>query len=113
MDAASYIAIYLPIFILLFIVIMDIKVSNRVSLKNSRKRLCKKYACAEGELYKMNNEIITALIGKTCTITTGNSFAGTIIGKITKVADNWIEVETKKCTELVNMDYVIDVKVKQ
>jgi len=59
----------------------------------------------------MTNEIIKNYIGKICKISTG-SFGTTVVGKIIDVKENWLEVETKKGNELVNADFVQNIKVK-
>ncbi|EOD00361.1 DUF6897 domain-containing protein [Caldisalinibacter kiritimatiensis] len=59
----------------------------------------------------MANDIIKKYIGKNCKIIIG-SFGTTVIGKIVEVNENWIEVETKKGKELINADFVQNIKVK-
>ncbi|MTI68428.1 MAG: hypothetical protein FH753_17750 [Firmicutes bacterium] len=59
----------------------------------------------------MANDVIKKYIGKKCKITTG-SFGTTVAGKIVEVKDNWIEVETKKGKELINADFIQNIKIK-
>ncbi|KJF28198.1 hypothetical protein TZ02_04450 [Clostridium aceticum] len=58
----------------------------------------------------MMNEVIKKYIGKSCKISTG-SFGTTIVGKIIDVNENWIEVETKKGNELVNAEFIQNIKI--
>lgn len=58
----------------------------------------------------MTNEMIEKLTGKDCLIICFESSAN-VQGRITKIADNWIEVETKKGTELVNAEFVAKFKM--
>jgi hypothetical protein len=64
----------------------------------------------KGEI-AMSNEIIMNYKGKNCKIYTG-PFGTNIVGKITAVNENWIEVETKKGKEVVNADFVSNIKIK-
>ena len=56
----------------------------------------------------MANELIKKYIGKKCIISTG-SFGDSVTGEITDVAENWIEVNTKKGSRLLNADYVTNI----
>ena len=61
-------------------------------------------------IIEMTNEIMEKLIGQNCMIycfETGSN----VQGRVVKISDNWIEVETKKGTELVNSDFVAKFKV--
>jgi len=59
----------------------------------------------------MTNELIQKFINKKCYITTG-SMGISLVGVILDVKDNWIEVETKKGNEMVNLDFVQNIKLK-
>lgn len=58
----------------------------------------------------MTNELLKKYIGKNCLISTG-SFGTSITGKILEVNENWVEVETKKDVELINVEYVQNIKI--
>lgn len=58
----------------------------------------------------MENEVIKKYIGKHCRISTG-SFGTTVIGKIIDIKGNWMEIETKKGNELVNIEFVQSIKI--
>lgn len=58
----------------------------------------------------MTNEIIKKNIGNNCKIFTG-SFGINVIGKIIDVNENWIEIETKKGSELINADFIQSIKI--
>lgn len=59
----------------------------------------------------MTNELILKFRGKRCYITTG-SMGVSIVGTIIEVVDNWVEVVTKKGTEMINLDFVQKLKLK-
>jgi hypothetical protein len=58
----------------------------------------------------MTNEIIKKCIGKNCILSNG-SFGASVIGKIVDVNENWVEIETKKGNQLINIEYVQSIKV--
>lgn len=60
----------------------------------------------------MSHEMIKKYIGKECKITTG-SYGSTTAGKIIDVKENWIELETKKGIELMNAEFVQNIKVME
>lgn len=103
MNTGSMIAIYMPIFILFFVIIPqqnNVKISLSKVIKRRR------------GVVKMTNEVIKKYLGKTCYISSGNLGISTT-GKIVDVQENWIEVETKKGNELINIDFVQSIKVKE
>ena len=57
----------------------------------------------------MTNELIQRYIGKNCQILSG-TFGNSVSGKIVSVFENWIEVETKKEKQLLNIDFVTSIK---
>lgn len=100
MNSATWIAIYLPIFIL-FVVIIPLQYAAQRSdvLRRSRKK---------GKT--MTNEIIKKYIGSKVRLSTV-SYGINIEGKIIQLVENWIEVETKKGTELINSEYIQNIKI--
>jgi ferredoxin-fold anticodon binding domain-containing protein len=56
----------------------------------------------------MTNELIRKYIGKQCIVSTG-SFGTVAVGQIVAVEDNWIEVITKKGSQLLNSDFVTNI----
>lgn len=59
----------------------------------------------------MTNEMIRSLIGKTCQISTGALGEAFDKVKVVDVQDNWIRVERKEKTRLINADYITSVKI--
>ena len=59
----------------------------------------------------MANELIRSLIGKTCQISTGSLGEAFDKVKVVDVQENWIRVERKNKTRLINADYVTSVKI--
>jgi len=57
----------------------------------------------------MNNELLIQYIGRNCMLSTG-SMGTAMVGKIIRIEENWIEIETKKGHELMNADYVQTIK---
>lgn len=64
----------------------------------------------KGETRKMPTELMKEFIGKVCAITLFNESFG-ITGKITTVEGNWIKVEEKDTSRLVNGDMIRDIKI--
>jgi len=97
MNPAIWIAIYLPIFILLFIIPAENRRKIGMAQKIKRKR---------GN-QKMSNEMIKGYIGKLCNI----SLSGENYQKvtITEVVDNWVKLDNKGQTNLVNADYILSI----
>lgn len=58
----------------------------------------------------MPEELIKEFIGKVCGITLFNESFG-ITGKIVSVEGNWIKVEEKDTSRLVNGDMIRDIKI--
>lgn len=58
----------------------------------------------------MPTELIKEYMGKVCSITLFNEYSG-ITGKIVSVEGNWIKVEEKNTSRLVNGDMIRDIKI--
>lgn len=101
MNASAWIAIYLPLFIIFFIVIPQQHEMQKYVIQKIKKR--------KG-LITMTNEIITKYVGRHCKISTG-SFGTNVTGKIIDVKESWIELETKKGSELINAEFVQSIKI--
>jgi len=93
----------MPLLILFFVIIPHQREMERAVLLKIKKR--------KGVI-TMTNEVIKKYIGMKCKISTG-SFGTNVAGKIIEVNENWLEVETKKGKELINADFVQNIKVKQ
>ena len=98
-DMIEWINLCIPIFIFL-IIIFGNKENVEIALKRARKR--------RGGI-KMSNELIKKYIGKNCMLST-EGIGGAVIGEIIDVVDNWIEVKTKKENQLLNSDYITNIK---
>ena len=57
------------------------------------------------------NELIQCFVGKHCRIYSENG--NCVQGVVEKVEGNWVSVQTKTGTELVNLDYVSRIKEKK
>ena len=101
MNAGSWVAIYLPLFIIFMIVLPQQRAAYKAVIFKSRKR--------KG-VVEMTNELIKRYIGKSCLISTG-SFGTNVKGKIIDVNENWLEVETKKGSELINAEFIQSIKL--
>ncbi|KDR95245.1 hypothetical protein SAMN02745945_00384 [Peptoclostridium litorale DSM 5388] len=100
MSPAVWIAIYLPTFVLFFILIPS---ERRIITAKSRQR--KKRGV------QMSNDLIKSYIGKVCNISSG-SFGPTFKRvRIIEVVDNWIKVEGKGKTDLINIDFIQNIKI--
>ena len=56
------------------------------------------------------NEIIKKYINERCEITVG-TLGTEIKGKIIDVSENWIEIEVKKGKEIVNAEFIQNIKI--
>jgi hypothetical protein len=101
MNAAIYIAIYLPIFIVLFVIL---------PMNHRQMFVVRKLKKLRGERV-MSNELIKSCIGKICTISTGSMGASYSKVEIVEVADNWIKVQGKGKTDIVNIDFIQSIKI--
>ncbi|HBW38995.1 DUF6897 domain-containing protein [Desulfosporosinus sp. BICA1-9] len=101
MNIGSLIAIYLPFFIIFFVVLPQQRTLYKAILLRIKKR--------KG-VVKMTNELIKRYIGKQCLISTG-SFGTSVKGIIIDVNENWLEIETKKGSELINAEFIQSIKI--
>lgn len=60
----------------------------------------------------MTNELIQKYEGQNCYISTG-TLGTTVIGKIVEINENWIEVQTKKGNEIMNLDFIQNIKLRK
>lgn len=103
MNAATWVAIYMPLVVIFLIVLpQERSIQNLVIRKIRMKR--------EGII--MTNELIKKCIGKNCWVSAG-SFGTSVVGKIIEVNENWIEIETKKGSQLINTEFVQSIKLDQ
>lgn len=100
MQPAVWIAIYMPIIIVLFIIIPS---------ENRAKALVKKLRIRRGG-FKMSNELIKNSIGRECDITGGSLGTNLSKAKIIEVVDNWVKVESKKKSYLINIDFIQSIR---
>jgi len=102
LSSSTFIAIYMPLFILFFIIIpRQREIQKAITLKIKKRK----------DVIIMTNEVIKKYIGENCKISSG-SLGINVVGVITDVNENWIEVETKKGKELINADYIQSIKIK-
>ncbi len=102
MNAGTYIALYSPLFMLLFVILPSQYQAQAQAAKMIMKRK---------KVRVLDHELIKKYIGRVCKITTG-SYGTTTNGKILDVKENWIELETHKGIELMNAEFVQNIKVK-
>ncbi|MCG8482460.1 MAG: hypothetical protein MJA31_04055 [Clostridia bacterium] len=99
MEPGVWIAIYLPIFVLFFVILPSQK--RTILFKKKRKR----------RGVAMSNELIKDCIGKVCNISTGSLGSNFTKVKIIEVVDNWIKVEGKGKVDLINTDFIQNIKI--
>ena len=58
----------------------------------------------------MPREMVKEFIGKVCLVSLFNEVSG-IMGKIITVEDNWIKVDEKGISRMVNGDMIRDIKI--
>ena len=86
------------IFILLFVIPAKRALQHRQVMVSKRNRIKRR----KGE--NAMNELVKGYIGKEVIIWAGNSSG--INGTITKIEENWIEIEDKYGTQILNTDYI-------
>ena len=100
LNPSIWIAIYLPMFVVLFILIPSKQRIINAKIKQRKKRGV-----------KMSNYLIKSYIGRVCNISSG-SFGPTFKHvEIVEVVDNWIKVEGKGKIDLINIDYIQNIKI--
>lgn len=95
--------VWLPIFIMFLIIFWEQGAAKRRFIAKKNKTLRRRETMA--------NKILERWLGKECIISTG-SFGTTITGTIVAVEENWIEVETKKDSQLINADFITNITPK-
>lgn len=95
-----WIAIYLPMFIMFFIIIPS---QQRIVLMNQLRR-------KRGGVI-MSNQLIKDCIGKICKISTGSLGSTYNRVEIIELIDNWIKVEKNGKIDLINTDYIQNIKI--
>ena len=60
----------------------------------------------------MAHELLKKLVGKVCTLSTGSLGESFSKWKITAVEDRWVQIEKKGKTQLLNADFLTNVKVE-
>ena len=98
----TMVVVWLPIFIALFIVFTQQAAARKIAvitIKRRKRRIA------------MTNELIAKYVGRDCYITTG-TMGVSVTGKIIEVNENWIEVQTKKGAEILNLDFIQNIKLK-
>lgn len=60
---------------------------------------------------QMTNELIESFKGHDCYISTG-SMGATVTGEIVDIKENWIEVETRKGRQILNLDFIQLIRLK-
>ena len=75
----------------------------------ANKRLKRK---RKGEKAKMPTEMLKEFLDKDCTITLFNEIVG-VQGKIVAIEENWIKVEEKKRTRIINGDMIRDISISK
>ena len=94
----------MPMIVLFLIIIPNQRRAGYLGLLTIRKR--------KGRI-KMSNEILMSYVGKTVTISTGNFGNAWTRVVVKRIVDNWMEVENKKSTDLINIEFIQSIKVLQ
>ena len=105
MDSGTWVAIYLPLLVILITSSQYGHIQQLLIRKRMRHQRKK-----NGGWVTVTNELLKQSIGKHCKISTG-SYGTTITGKMTDISENWVAVETRKGTELVNAEFIQNIKI--
>ena len=96
------VTIWLPIFIVFLIISLQQAAARKIATIMVKKR--------KGRIV-MTNELIGKYVGRDCYITTG-TMGVSVTGKIIEVRENWIEVQTRKGVEILNLDFIQHIRLK-
>jgi len=99
----SIIGVWLPIFIVIIVII-----PQQQAIKNAAVVVLKRKK--RGDF--MTNELIQEFKGYNCYISTG-AFGASVTGRITDIKENWIEVQTKKGRQVLNLDFIQIIRIKE
>ncbi len=99
MNPSIWISIYTPLIIMIISHIQR-KKQLLVLIQKRRKR---------GTL--MSNEILLTCLNKTCTIYTGSLGKTYTKVVVISVVDNWLKIEKNGMQELINSDYIQNIKI--
>jgi preprotein translocase subunit YajC len=89
---------WILIFILLFVIPAKRALQHRQIMVSKRNRVKRR----KGE--NVMNELVKSYIGKEVIVWAGNSSG--VNGTITKIEENWVELEDKYGTQILNTDYI-------
>ena len=103
MNPGVFIAIYLPLFMVLF-VILPTNRRHKFAVRKLKKRRGEKI---------MSNELLKSCVGKTCTISTGSFGSSYNNVEIVEVVDNWIKVKGKRNSDIINIDFITNIKIHE
>jgi len=105
MDTSNYIAIYLPIFIVVLMAAYaayDGMIWHVIRMKKRRKGVA------------VMSEALLQFVGKECVVVTASSLGGGSIAGVVKAVDgNWMTVESKNKTNMVNTDFIMRIQEKK
>lgn len=87
------------VLIVLFLIFFQEEKTKKEFIRQIRKKIQQR---KKGD-FSIMNEIIKNYLGKECIITTLSS---TIAGTIESIEDNWISVQGKGGSEIINIDYI-------
>lgn len=100
LKSTFFLLLYFSVFIPLFLVLIgQYSGYKMIQLKVKKKRAD----------IAVTNELIKSYVGRHCVITTG-SFGGAVSGQIINVCDNWMEICTSKDSQLINIDFITNIR---
>lgn len=97
METATWIGSILPLFITLFIIIPEQKRKKRIKVLTRIKKKKKGVLLMSSEAFKKH-------VGRRCQVIT--ILEKKVSGTIVSVKDNWVEIETNKYIETINIDFI-------
>lgn len=98
MESSTLIAIYMPFIIALILRGQNKKILMILNMKKRRSEII------------MSNEMLMSCVNKLCNISTGS--LGKTYSKVVvkEVIDNWVRVEKNGKIDLINSDYIQNIK---
>lgn len=99
MEYPVWLAIYMPLVLMI------------IAVTQNKKMLLTSMIIRKRREKKMSNEMLLSCVNKLCNISTGS--LGKVYSKVVvkEIVDNWIKVEKDGKYDLINSDYVQNIKI--
>ena len=94
----------IPIYVAIFIPLMIMAAQRRTIIRHVIRKKAKR------GVSRLDN-ILEKCVGKRCIVSTG-SMGVRVDGVVKQVTEKWIEIESGKRTEIISLDFIQNVRIK-